>query len=135
MITQGADAFAPDSPPFPREPMYQFSYAEIVDDACNDSRGRERRAVERGIELLRKAQASGVASRDTVEALHYIRSLWSILMEDLAHKDNDLPDRLRADLISIGIWVLREAEQIRLNRSDDFENLIEINSMICEGLK
>lgn len=115
--------------------MYQFSYAEIVDDACNDSRGRERRAVERGIELLRKAQASGVASRDTVEALHYIRSLWSILMEDLAHKDNDLPDRLRADLISIGIWVLREAEQIRLNRSDDFENLIEINAMICEGLK
>jgi len=115
--------------------MYQFSYAEIVDDACNDSRGRERRAVERGIEMLRKAQACGVSSRETIEALHYIRSLWSILMEDLAHKDNDLPDALRADLISIGIWVLREAEQIRLNRSDDFENLIEITAMICEGLK
>ena len=115
--------------------MYQFSYAEIVDDACHDSRGRERRAVERGIEMLRRAQASGVNSRDTVEALHYIRSLWSILMEDLASSENDLPDALRADLISIGIWVLREAEQIRLNRSDDFENLIEINAMICEGLK
>jgi flagellar biosynthesis activator protein FlaF len=115
--------------------MYQFSYAEAVDEACSDSRGRERRAVERGVELLRKAQASGVNSRDTIEALHYVRNLWSILMEDLAQKENDLPDALRADLISIGIWVLRETEQIRQHRTDDFQNLIEINSMICEGLK
>jgi len=115
--------------------MYQFSYAEVVDDACSDSRGRERRAVERGVELLRKAQASGVNSRDTIEALHYVRNLWSILMDDLAQKENDLPDALRADLISIGIWVLRETEQIRQHRTDDFQNLIEINSMICEGLK
>jgi flagellar biosynthesis activator protein FlaF len=115
--------------------MYQFSYAEIVEEACDDARGRERRAVERGVEMLRQAQASGVNSRETVEALHYMRSLWSILMEDLAHKENDLPDALRADLISIGIWVLRETEQIRLNRADDVQNLIEINTMICEGLK
>jgi flagellar biosynthesis activator protein FlaF len=115
--------------------MYQFSYAEVVEEACNDARGRERRAVERGIDMLRKAQERGVSSRETVEALHYVRSLWSILMEDLAHQENDLPEALRADLISIGIWVLRETEQIRLNRSNDFQNLIDINSMICEGLK
>lgn len=115
--------------------MYQFSYAEIVEDAASDARGRERRAVERGVELLRRAQAQGANSRDAVEALHYVRSLWSVLIEDLAQPENDLPEALRADLISIGIWVLREAEQIRFARTDDFTNLIEINAMISEGLK
>ncbi|KPQ08898.1 MAG: flagellar protein FlaF [Saliniramus fredricksonii] len=115
--------------------MYQFTYAEIVDDAASDARGRERRAVKRGVELLEQAQVAGIRSRETVEALHYLRSLWSILIEDLAQPENDLPEALRADLISIGIWVLREVEQIRLERCDDLQNLIDINTMISEGLK
>ncbi len=115
--------------------MYQFTYAEIVDDAASDARGRERRAVQRGVELLEQARRAGIRSREAVEALHYVRSLWSILIEDLAQPENDLPETLRADLISIGIWVLREIEQVRLERSDDLQNLIDVNTMISEGLK
>lgn len=115
--------------------MYQFSYAEIVEDTFSDTRAREREAVEQAVALLRKAQAAGAASRETVEALHYVRQLWAILIEDLASSENDLPQKLRADLISIGLWVMREAEAIRLGQTDDFAAIIEVNQTIAEGLK
>ncbi|MFN3687044.1 flagellar biosynthesis regulator FlaF [Salinarimonas sp.] len=115
--------------------MYQFSYAEVVQDTFSDTRAREREAVEHGISLLRRAQAAGVASRETIEALHYVRQLWAILIEDLAQGENDLPVKLRADLISIGLWVLREAEALRLRRTEDFQDIIDINVMIAEGLR
>jgi flagellar protein FlaF len=115
--------------------MYQFSYAEIVEDTFADTRAREREAVEQAVALLRKAQDAGAASRATVEALHFVRQLWAILIEDLASAENDLPQKLRADLISIGLWVMREAEAIRLGQTDDFAAIIEVNQTIAEGLK
>jgi flagellar protein FlaF len=115
--------------------MYQFSYAEIVQDTCGEARLRERQAFERGIALLRLARDAGLESRETVEALHYVRTLWAILVEDLANPENDLPEALRADLISIGLWVMREAENIRLGRTVSLEDIIEINQTICDGLR
>jgi len=115
--------------------MYQFSYAEIVQDTCGEARLRERQAMERGIGLLALARDAGPDSRETVEALHYVRSLWAILIEDLGSAENDLPERLRADLISIGLWILREVENIRQGRTTSFDDLIEINRTICDGLR
>ncbi|WP_029030044.1 flagellar biosynthesis regulator FlaF [Salinarimonas rosea] len=115
--------------------MYQFSYAEIVEDTFSDTRAREREAVEQAIALLRRAQDAGATSRETVEALHFTRQLWAILIEDLASAENDLPQKLRADLISIGLWVMREAEAIRMGQTDDFSAIIEVNQTIAEGLR
>lgn len=115
--------------------MYQFSYAEIVEDKGSDGRAREREAFEHAVSLLRTAEAAGAATRATVEALHYTRQLWAILIEDLASAENDLPQKLRADLISIGLWVMREAEAIRLGQTAAFTDIIEVNTMIAEGLK
>lgn len=115
--------------------MYQFPYAEVLDDAPKAARERERKALEHCIGLLRAAQERGVRSREAVEALVFLRKLWSALIEDLASSENDLPQALRADLISIGLWVMREAENIRLEKSDGFGDLIEVCQSICEGLK
>ena len=71
---------------------------------------------------------------EAVDALHYLRRLWSLLVEDLAKPENDLPEQLRADLISIGLWVIREAEQIRLEKSTNFRGLIEVSQNIRDGL-
>ena len=46
-----------------------------------------------------------------------------------------LPQDTRAQLISIGIWVLREADHIRQGRSASFGSLIDVNTMIRDGLK
>lgn len=114
--------------------MYQFSYAEVLDETPRSAREREREAIDRSIELLREAEASGVRSREAVEAVLFVRRLWSYFIEDLTKAENDLPQALRADLISVGLWVMREAEQIRLEKSENFKGLIEVSSSIRDGL-
>ncbi|NJO21879.1 MAG: flagellar biosynthesis regulator FlaF [Sphingomonadales bacterium] len=114
--------------------MYQFSYAEVLDETPQGARQRERQAIERSIELLQAADKAGAQSREAVEALHFVRRLWAILVEDLAKSENDLPQKLRADLISIGLWIMREAEQIRLDKSVNFKGMIEVSESIRDGL-
>ncbi|WP_102958762.1 flagellar biosynthesis regulator FlaF [Mangrovicella endophytica] len=114
--------------------MYQFSYAEVMQDDCVSARDRERQALDRSIELLQRAERSGPRSRDAIEALYVTRSLWSILIEDLAAPGNGLPEQLRGELISIGLWLMREAEAIRLGRSENFKGLIDISTTIRNGL-
>lgn len=115
--------------------MYQFSYAEVLDDAPVAARERERKALEHGIALLKIAEEKGPNSREAVEALLFLRRLWAVLIEDLASPENALPQALRADLISIGLWVMREADDIRLEKSTTFKDLIQVCEAICEGLK
>ena len=114
--------------------MYQFSYAEIVEDTAQDCRAREQLAFDRAITLLTAAKEKGVRSRETVEALLFLRRLWSTLMDDLVSPENGLPAPVRANLISIGLWVMKEADRIRLEKSDNFEGLIEINAILRDGL-
>jgi flagellar protein FlaF len=115
--------------------MYQFPYAEVLDEAPKAARERERKALERSIELLEAADKAGPRSQETVEALAFVRQLWGILIEDLASPENALAQPLRADLISIGLWIMREAEDIRLEKKDSLKGLIEVSRVICEGLQ
>ena len=46
-----------------------------------------------------------------------------------------MPDALRAELISIGIWITNEINRMRLGKSDNFGGLIEICAIIRDGLK
>jgi flagellar protein FlaF len=115
--------------------MYQFSYAEVLDETPRGARERERQATERSIELLEAAGKCGARSREAIEALLFVRRLWGVLIEDLADKENDLPQALRADLISIGLWIMREAEQIRLEKSSNFRGIIEVSTAIRDGLQ
>jgi flagellar protein FlaF len=115
--------------------MYQFSYAEIVEDTCGEARLRERQALEHAIGLLCAARDAGPESRESIEALRFVCTLWGVLIEDLASPENDLPESLRAGLISIGLWIMREADNIRAGRTVSYDDLIEINQTICDGLK
>ena len=115
--------------------MYHFSYGDIVDDASANSREREFLAIDRSIELLRAADEQGPQSKAALEALLYVRRLWSLLLEDLAQPGNDLPVKLRADLISIGVWIMKEANLLRDKPDKTFKGLIDISSIIRDGLK
>jgi flagellar biosynthesis activator protein FlaF len=115
--------------------MYQFSYAEVLDETPQGARERERLAIAHSIDLLQAAEKSGVRSRESIEAVLFVRRLWSVLVEDLAQPENDLPKALRADLISIGLWIMREAEQIRLEKSANFRGIIEVSQSIKDGLQ
>jgi flagellar protein FlaF len=115
--------------------MYRFSYAEVLDETPQTARARERMALEHCIGLLAAAAQNGSGSRDAIEALHFCRRLWAMLLEDLAHPENQLPKQLRADLISIGLWIMREAEEIRLGRSNNFQGIIDVSKVIAGGLQ
>lgn len=114
--------------------MYQMHYADIQEDAIVDARARERQLFERSISLLSVARESGQESLQTVEAVHFTHRLWSALLQDLSRDDNQLPSELRASLISIGIWILKEVERIRQGESDDYEGIIEITESIKRGI-
>jgi flagellar protein FlaF len=119
--------------------MYKFYYNEVLDESPREGREQERTALERSIALLQAAEAKGAAkgvqTRESIEAIYFVRRLWGIFIEDLAKADNGLPEKLRADLVSVGLWVMREAEEIRQGRSSNFKGLIDVSRTIAEGLR
>jgi flagellar protein FlaF len=114
--------------------MYETTYIAMLEDTTEQIRDNERRAFDTAISKLRLAQQAGRGTRESVEALLFVNRLWTILLEDLADQGNGLPDSLKASLISIGIWMLRRAEDIRQGRVDDFSALIEVSETIRKGL-
>lgn len=115
--------------------MFQRSYSQTLKESGHEARAREREAFDKLIDLLELADIDGINSRACIDAMFFLRSLWVILLEDIAHPDNALAADLRARIGSIGIWMLKRAEDIRLGRSSDLRGLIEINSIIRDGLK
>lgn len=115
--------------------MFQLRYAEIEDDSVADARDRERTLIQRSIDLLGTANDQGRGSFAASEAILFVVRLWSSFLEDLADDNNELPEELRANLISIGIWILKEAEAIRQEQSENFDGLIEISEIIRDGIR
>ena len=115
--------------------MYQFSYADIQTDSVADAKDRERQLLSRSIDLLTAAAAVGTESLEAVEALNFTNRVWTTFVEDLGSNENALPKELRANLISIGLWVLRETEDIRQGRANNFEGVIEVSQIIRDGIQ
>ncbi|TCD16218.1 flagellar biosynthesis regulator FlaF [Oricola cellulosilytica] len=115
--------------------MIMLRYAEIEEDSPTDARDRERQLLDRSIELLTAAEQKGAKSFESVEAIHFTIRLWSMLLEDLANDENALPKELRASLISIGIWILRESDAIRQGESENFKGILEISKIIRDGVE
>ncbi|RVD51769.1 MULTISPECIES: flagellar biosynthesis regulator FlaF [unclassified Mesorhizobium] len=115
--------------------MYQFSYADVQSTSVTDAKDRERELLTRSIDMLSAAAAAGRDSMEAVEALNFTNRIWTVFVEDLGSSDNALPKELRANLISIGLWLLREAEDIRQGRTDNFEGLIEVSQIIRDGIQ
>jgi flagellar protein FlaF len=114
--------------------MYKFSYEETLSQAGSRQRENERLALEQSVSLLRSAEKAGPNSREAIDAICFLNRLWSFFLEDLARPENALPDDVRAKLISIGIWILREAQAISNGKSRNFAGLIDVSNVIVEGL-
>jgi flagellar biosynthesis activator protein FlaF len=114
--------------------LYKISYADVQADSLTDSKERERGIMDRSIELLSDARVKGMDTFAAVEAIHYTARTWTAFLEDLARNDNQLPKEQRANLISIGIWILRECDAIRLGQTKTFDSLIDISQIIRGGL-
>lgn len=114
--------------------MFQTAYDEALTDSPREARAREREAITRSIEYMEAAEQTGPQSREAIVAANFLRQLWTILIEDLASPGNELPAMLRAQVISIGLWIMRHAEDIRMERQTSFRPAIDISKLILEGL-
>ena len=114
--------------------MTMSSYEAMIEDSGSEARAREQEALNYGIGVLKKLQVGDLSPIEAVEALLYIRRLWAFFVQDLASPRNGLPEKLRADLISIGLWAIREADRIREDKTTDVDDLLEINLVIRNAL-
>ena len=115
--------------------MYEFAYNDVIEDSNQRMRARESAAMDRVIGMLRAAQEKGPLSRERIEALFYLRRLWTIFLDDLKDPNNELPEQLRAGIISIGIWMMKEIDRVHGGLTSDLAPMIEINEIIRDGLK
>ena len=115
--------------------MYRHSYAEVLEDASDGCRERERMAFDRAIDLLNAADASGANSPESSDAISFVQRLWTLLIEDLVSAENGLPEALKGQLVSVGLWIVKEADMIRQGQSTNYRALIEMNTMIRDGLR
>ena len=67
------------------------------------------------------------------EAIDRNRKLWLALQMDLSSDDNALDEGLRAQLISLAMWVDRYSGEV-LRGAGDLKPLISVNRDIMEGL-
>ena len=114
--------------------MTREAYEMVVEDSGREARTRERRALSLGVDRLERLQRGVLSREDMIESLLYVRRLWVVFIEDLAHPENGLPEKLRADIISIGLWVVRETDRLLDEGSNDVMQLIEINRLIRDAL-
>jgi flagellar protein FlaF len=114
--------------------MTLSSYDAMIEDSGREVRAREQQALNHGIDLLTRLQRGDLQPPDDAEALLFIRRLWAFFVEDLSNARNGLPEKLRAELISVGLWIIREADRIRQERSADVGGLIAINVIIRDAL-
>jgi flagellar protein FlaF len=114
--------------------MTLASYDAEIEDSGREARSREQQALNHGITLLQKIQGDALESSEEAHAFLYIRNLWTFFIQDLSSPRNGLPEQLRVQLISIGLWVIKEAERLREEESPDVNDLIAINIVIRDSL-
>jgi flagellar protein FlaF len=85
--------------------------------------------------MLVDAKEKGAQSREAVDALFFVRRVWVRFIEDLGSKENELDAELRANLISVGIWILKESERLRRGETKSFDGIVEISGIIRDGLR
>ena len=83
--------------------------------------------------LLQAADTPPEDSRGRIEALDWNRRLWSALATDCADPQNVLPEPLRAQIISLSLWVSRHTSAV-IRREEEIDPLIDINRIMMQGL-
>ena len=83
--------------------------------------------------LMRLKESAPSATTVIAEALDANRRLWNVLSADCSTPENQLPPPLRAQIISLALWVSRYSSQV-LREGADVDPLIDINRTMMEGL-
>ena len=98
-----------------------------------DPRKTEYRLFAQVTRALMNIEESGSLDADFREAIEWNRRMWNALEIDLASDANSLPDALKAQLISVAMWVERHSA-MALRGEGEVDPLITVNRSVMEGL-
>lgn len=84
--------------------------------------------------LMDAAGASAEDVQTRMFALDWNRRLWTTLAGDCSRRDNALPVGVRAQIISLSLWVNRHTSAV-MRQEESFQPLIDVNRSIMEGLR
>lgn len=79
------------------------------------------------------ARDAGLNGVQLMPALHRNRRAWGTFSAVCAAPDNQLPDDLRARIISLALWVDRHTSEV-VRGKESIDDLININRVIIDGL-
>lgn len=82
---------------------------------------------------LLKARDEAMTGAALVDALDWNRRLWTTLSTDCSTPGNALSGDLRAQIISLALWVGRYSSDVATQNAD-ITPLIDVNKAIMEGL-
>ncbi|HEX3808066.1 MAG TPA: flagellar biosynthesis regulator FlaF [Rhizomicrobium sp.] len=99
-----------------------------------DPRNTEYRLIGRITGALIDAQKAGAKGAPLVEAVDWNRRLWRTLASDCLDDRNKLPETVRANIVSLSLWVTKYSKQVT-RKGAAIDPLIEINRTIMEGLQ
>jgi flagellar protein FlaF len=68
-----------------------------------------------------------------IDVLHWNRRMWAALADDCSSPTNTLPDGVRAQIISLSLFVHRHSSHV-MRKEGDLDTLIDINRMMMQGL-
>lgn len=80
------------------------------------------------------AERAGLTGAALMPALYRNREVWSVFATDCGAKGNGLPDALRAQIISLSLWVDRFTSDVVAGR-EPIGELIALNRTIMDGLR
>jgi flagellar protein FlaF len=83
--------------------------------------------------LLEASKAAPTDIKTRINALDWNRRMWAVLASDCAAPDNALPDGVRAQIISLSLWINKHSSAV-MREKEGFEPLIEVNKMMMHGL-
>lgn len=100
-----------------------------------DSRTTEYRLFGQVTGALIDAQKAGKADAPPlVEAIDWNKKLWRTLAADCMDDRNQLPQDVRAKIVSLSLWIAKYSRQVTRNGAS-LDPLIEVNRNMMQGLK
>lgn len=104
-----------------------------VQKTAESPRETEYRLFARVTASLIDAQRDRASGPALIEPLDWNRRLWSTLATDCSLPGNQMPQQLRAQIISLSLWVSRYTSDVARGNAD-IDALIDVNKAIMEGL-
>ncbi len=83
---------------------------------------------------LISAQRDGLSCGPLAEVVEWNRKIWRYLAADCLDSANRLPDGVRANIISLSLFVTRYSKDV-IRNNKPLDPLIEINRNIMQGLQ